>query len=57
MDDLGDDDQEILCVKLKKNNKEQICIVMYYGKQENASAEEIEMEYANLRTQINSLSK
>ncbi len=29
----------------------------YYGKQENAPLDEIEMEYAHFRTQINTLSK
>ncbi len=57
MDDLGEEDQEVIWVNLKKNNREWIFIGTYYGKQENAPLDEIEMEYANFRTQINTLSK
>ncbi len=57
LDDLGEEDQEIIWVNLKKNNRERIFIGTYYGKQKNVPEEEIETEYAHLRTQINTLSK
>ena len=44
-------------VELQRNQRDKIYIGTYYGKQENASRDEIEREHDQLNTQINVLAK
>ena len=52
---LEDDDQDVVWVELRKNQKEKVFIGTYYGKQESANRDEVEKEYDQLNTQINML--
>merc|ERR1712237_39125 len=48
VENLDDDDQDVVWVELKQNNKKSIFIGTYYGKQESASREDIGREYGLL---------
>ena len=55
LDDLEDDNQEILWVKIALTQKDNIFIGIYYGKQETAPIDDIEKYYSQLKSQKNKL--
>ena len=57
VENIEDDDQDVVWVELKKNQKESIFIGTYYGKEEKQPKEEIQKEFEQLNTQINMLKK
>ncbi len=57
VESLDEEDQEIVWIEIRKNNKEKLYIGTYYGKQENATVEDVEREFVQINTQISSLRK